>query len=111
MIEVIQFPTRASPGFVAALKRAGEGAQVEGIILQFSEDSPDPVDELQLLLTGDSLIDPLRETLRALETQPKPLVGLIHRQLDGLAFEVALAFPQRFFSNSNTTFPSICSDP
>ena len=110
MIEVIQFPIRVSPAFVAALKRAGEGAQVEGIILQFSEDSPDPVDELQLLLTGDSLIDPLRETLRALETQPKPLVGLIHRQLDGLAFEVALACHQRFVSKSDATFRWSWSD-
>ena len=110
MIEVIQFPIRVSPAFVAALKRAGEGAQVEGIILEFSEDSPDPVDELQLLLTGDSLIDPLRETLRALETQPKPLVGLIHRQLDGLAFEVALACHQRFVSKSDATFRWSWSD-
>jgi 3-hydroxyacyl-CoA dehydrogenase/enoyl-CoA hydratase/3-hydroxybutyryl-CoA epimerase len=104
MIEVIQFPIHVSPAWVAALKRAGEDAQVEGIILEFSEDSPDPVDELQLLLTGDNLIDPLRETLRALETQPKPLVGLIHRQLDGLAFEVALACHQRFVSKSDATF-------
>jgi 3-hydroxyacyl-CoA dehydrogenase/enoyl-CoA hydratase/3-hydroxybutyryl-CoA epimerase len=103
MIEVIQFPIRVSPAFVAALKGAGENPQVEGIILEFSEDSPDPVDELQLLLTGDSLIDPLRETLRALETQPKPLVGLIHRQLDGLAFEVALACHRRFVSKSDAT--------
>ncbi len=110
MIEVIQFPIRVSPAFVAALKRAGEDAQVEGIILEFSEDSPDPVDELQLLLTGDSLIDPLRETLRALETQPKPLVGLIHRQLDGLAFEVALACHQRFVSKSDATFRWSWSD-
>jgi 3-hydroxyacyl-CoA dehydrogenase/enoyl-CoA hydratase/3-hydroxybutyryl-CoA epimerase len=110
MIEVIQFPVRVSPAFVAALKRAGEDTQVEGIILEFSEDSPDPVDELQLLLTGDSLIDPLRETLRALESQTKPLVGLIHRQLDGLAFEVALACHQRFASKSDATFRWTWSD-
>jgi 3-hydroxyacyl-CoA dehydrogenase / enoyl-CoA hydratase / 3-hydroxybutyryl-CoA epimerase len=110
MIEVIQFPIRVSPAFVAALKDAGEDAQVEGIILEFSEDSPDPADELQLLLTGDSLIDPLRETLRTLETQPKPLVGLIHRQLDGLAFEVALACHQRFVSKSDATFRWSWSD-
>jgi 3-hydroxyacyl-CoA dehydrogenase / enoyl-CoA hydratase / 3-hydroxybutyryl-CoA epimerase len=110
MIEVIQFPIRVSAAFVAALKRAGEDPQVEGIILEFSEDSPDPVDELQLLLTGDSLIDPLREALRALETQPKPLVGLIHRQLDGLAFEVALACHQRLVSKSDATFRWIWSD-
>jgi 3-hydroxyacyl-CoA dehydrogenase/enoyl-CoA hydratase/3-hydroxybutyryl-CoA epimerase len=110
MIEVIQFPIRVSAAFVAALKRAGEDPQVEGIILEFSEDSPDPVDELQLLLTGDSLIDPLRETLRALETQPKPLVGLIHRQLDGLAFEVALACHQRLVSKSDATFRWSWSD-
>ena len=110
MIEVIQFPIRVSPAFVAALKRAGEDAQVEGIILEFSEDSPDPMDELQLLLTGESLIDPLREAVRALETQPKPLVGLIHRQLDGLAFEVALACHQRFVSKSDATFRWSWSD-
>jgi 3-hydroxyacyl-CoA dehydrogenase/enoyl-CoA hydratase/3-hydroxybutyryl-CoA epimerase len=110
MIDVIQFPIRVSPAFVAALKRAGEDAQVEGIILEFSEDSPDPVDELQLLLTGDNLIDPLREALRALETQPKPLVGLIHRQLDGLAFEVALACHQRFVSKPDATFRWSWSD-
>jgi 3-hydroxyacyl-CoA dehydrogenase/enoyl-CoA hydratase/3-hydroxybutyryl-CoA epimerase len=110
MIEVIQFPIRVSPAFVAALKRAGEDAQVEGIILEFSEDSPDPMDELQLLLTGESLIDPLREAVRALETQPKPLVGLIHRQLDGLAFEVALACHQRFVSKPDATFRWSWSD-
>jgi 3-hydroxyacyl-CoA dehydrogenase/enoyl-CoA hydratase/3-hydroxybutyryl-CoA epimerase len=110
MIEVIQFPIRVSPAFVAALKRAGEDAQVEGIILEFSEDSPDPMDELQLLLTGEGLIDPLREAVRALETQPKPLVGLIHRQLDGLAFEVALACHQRFVSKPDATFRWSWSD-
>jgi 3-hydroxyacyl-CoA dehydrogenase/enoyl-CoA hydratase/3-hydroxybutyryl-CoA epimerase len=110
VIEVIQFPFHVSPAFVAALKRAGQDAQVEGIILEFSEASPDPMDELQLLLTGDHLIDPLRETLRALETQPKPLVGLIHRQLDGLAFEVALACHQRFVSEADATFRWSWSD-
>lgn len=110
MIEVIQFPAQLSPAFVDALKRAAEDPQVEGIILEFSADSPDPTDELKLLLTSDSLIDPLRDTLRALETQPKALVGLIHRPIDGLAFEVALACHQRFLSKPDTTFRWSWSD-
>jgi 3-hydroxyacyl-CoA dehydrogenase / enoyl-CoA hydratase / 3-hydroxybutyryl-CoA epimerase len=104
MIEVIQFPTRVSRAVVAGLKRAAEDPQVEGIILEFSDDSPNPADQLELLLTADSLIDPLRDALRALETQPKPLVGLIHRPLDGLALEAALACHQRFISKPDTTF-------
>lgn len=104
MIDVIQFPTRISPAFVSALKRAGEDPKVEAIILEFSGDNPDLNDELEVLLAGDNIIDPLRDTLRVLETQPKPLVGLIHRSLDGLAFEVSLACHQRFVLNPEVTF-------
>jgi 3-hydroxyacyl-CoA dehydrogenase/enoyl-CoA hydratase/3-hydroxybutyryl-CoA epimerase len=104
MIEVIQFPTPIPPSFVAALKRAEEDPEVEAIILEFSDDNPDLDDELEVLLKGDNVIDPLRDTLRVLETQPKPLVGLIRRSLDGLAFEVALACHKRFVLEHNLTF-------
>ena len=104
MIEVIQFPTPVSASFVAALKRAQEDPEVEGIILDFSSDNPDLDDELEVLLAGDNIIDPLRDTLRVLETQPKPLVSLIHRSLDGLAGEVALACHQRFVLEPDLTF-------
>jgi 3-hydroxyacyl-CoA dehydrogenase / enoyl-CoA hydratase / 3-hydroxybutyryl-CoA epimerase len=104
MIEVIQFPTPISASFVAALKRAQEDPEVEGIILDFSDDNPDLDSELEVLLAGDKLIDPLRDTLRVSETQPKPLVALIHRSLDGLAGEVGLACHQRFVLEPNLTF-------
>ena len=110
MIEVIPFPTRVSPAFVANLKRAGEDPQIEGIILEFSEERSDPLDELELLRADDSIIDPLRDTLRVLETQPKPLVGLIHRPLEGIAFEVALTCHQRFVSKSVAAFRWSWSD-
>ena len=56
------------------------------------------------MLHGDDIIDALRDTLRSLETQPKPCVALIHHSLSGLALEVALACHQRMVSNPDFTF-------
>jgi 3-hydroxyacyl-CoA dehydrogenase / enoyl-CoA hydratase / 3-hydroxybutyryl-CoA epimerase len=104
MIEVIPFPVPLSASFVTVLKRAAEDSKIEGIILEFSDTSPTPEDELQLLLWGDDVIDALRDTLRSLETQPKPVVALIHQSLSGLAFEVCLACHTRVVSNPDVAF-------
>ena len=104
MIEVIPFPARLSPSLVADLKRAAEDPKVEGIILEFSDANVTTEDELRLLLRGDDVIHPLRDTLRLLETQPKPLVALIHQSLSGLAFEVCLACHTRIVSNPDVAF-------
>lgn len=104
MIEVIPFPARLSPSFVADLKRAAEDPKVEGIILEFSDANVTTEDELHLLLRGDDVIHPLRDTLRSLETQSKPLVALIHQSLSGLAFEVCLACHTRIVSNPDVAF-------
>jgi 3-hydroxyacyl-CoA dehydrogenase / enoyl-CoA hydratase / 3-hydroxybutyryl-CoA epimerase len=104
MIEVIPYPARPSASFVAALKSAAEDQKIEGIIIEFSGADPTPDEELDLLLRGDDIIDSLRDTLRSLETQPKPFVALIHQSLGGLAFEVAVACHKRIVSNSNVAF-------
>jgi 3-hydroxyacyl-CoA dehydrogenase / enoyl-CoA hydratase / 3-hydroxybutyryl-CoA epimerase len=104
MIEVIPFPACLSASFVTVLKDAAEDSKIEGIILEFSDAKPAPDDELELLLRGDEVIDSLRDTLRSLETQPKPSVALIHQSLSGLAFEVALACQTRVVSNSEVSF-------
>ena len=104
MIEVIPFPARLSASFVTVLKQAAEDPKIEGIILEFSDAKPAPEAELELLLKGDEVIDSLRDTLRSLETQPKPSVALIHQSLSGLAFEVALACQTRVVSNSDVSF-------
>jgi 3-hydroxyacyl-CoA dehydrogenase/enoyl-CoA hydratase/3-hydroxybutyryl-CoA epimerase len=110
MIEVIPFPARLSASFVTVLKHAAEDPKIEGIILEFSDAKPAPDDELELLLKGDDVIDSLRDTLRSLETQPKPSVALIHQSLSGLAFEVALACQTRVVSNSDVSFQWPWSD-
>jgi 3-hydroxyacyl-CoA dehydrogenase/enoyl-CoA hydratase/3-hydroxybutyryl-CoA epimerase len=104
MIEVIAFPGRISGDFVTVLQLAAEDPEVEGIILEFSDYEANSDSELELLLTGDGIIDLLRETLRFLETQQKPLVALIHRSLSGLAFEVSLACHQQFVTDSELAF-------
>ena len=104
MIQVIPFSAPLSASFVAALKSAAEDPKIEGIIIEFSGAGPAPDAELDLLLRGDEVINSLRETLRSLETQPKPFVALIHQSLSGLAFEVAVACHKRFVSNSNVVF-------
>jgi 3-hydroxyacyl-CoA dehydrogenase / enoyl-CoA hydratase / 3-hydroxybutyryl-CoA epimerase len=104
MIEVIAFPACISGAFVTALKQAAEDPKIEGIILEFSDDNSASGDELEVLLRGDDVIDSLRDTLRSLEIQPKPLVALIHQSLSGLAFEVALASHQRLVSNPDVSF-------
>jgi 3-hydroxyacyl-CoA dehydrogenase/enoyl-CoA hydratase/3-hydroxybutyryl-CoA epimerase len=104
MIELIACPAQLSASFVSALKRAAENPEVEGVILEFVEETSDSQHELELLLSGDSIIDPLRETLRLVETQPKPLVAVIDRSLNGLAFEVALACHQRFARDPDISF-------
>jgi 3-hydroxyacyl-CoA dehydrogenase/enoyl-CoA hydratase/3-hydroxybutyryl-CoA epimerase len=110
MIEVIPFPGRLSASFVTVLKQAAEDPKIEGIILEFSDAKPAPDDEFELLLKGDDVIDSLRDTLRSLETQPKPSVALIHQSLSGLAFEVALACQARVVSNSDVSFQWPWSD-
>lgn len=104
MIEVIPFPSPPSASFVAVLKRAAEDPKVEGIILEFSDVNQDTEAELELLLRGDDVIDSLRDTLRSLETQPKPSVARIDRSLSGLAFEVALGCHARMATNADVTF-------
>jgi 3-hydroxyacyl-CoA dehydrogenase/enoyl-CoA hydratase/3-hydroxybutyryl-CoA epimerase len=104
MIEVVPFPARPSASFAAVLERAAEDPKIEGIILEFSNANPDTDAELELLLRGDDVIDSLRDTLRSLETQPKPSVACIDRSLSGLAFEVALACHARMVSNADVTF-------
>ncbi len=110
MIEVIPFPARLSASFVTVLKQAAEDPKIEGIILEFSDTKPAPDDELELLLKGDDVLDSLRDTLRSLETQPKPSVAFIHQSLSGLAFEVALACQSRVVSNSDVSFQWPWSD-
>jgi 3-hydroxyacyl-CoA dehydrogenase / enoyl-CoA hydratase / 3-hydroxybutyryl-CoA epimerase len=104
MIEVIPFPARPSASFVTDLKSAAEDPKIEGIIIEFSSADPAPDEELDLLLRGDDIIDSLRDTLRSLETQPKPSVAVIHQSLSGLAFEVALACHKRMVSNPDVAF-------
>ena len=104
MIEVIPFPARPSASFATQLRSAAEDPTIEGIIIEFSSADPKADGDLELLLRGDDVIDSLRETLRSLETQPKPSVALIHQSLSGLAFEVALACHQRIVSNPDVTF-------
>src|SRR6516165_4991764 len=104
MIEVIPFPAHPSASFAAVLKRAAEDPKIEGVVLEFSDADPDTDAELELLLRGDDVIDSLRDTLRSLETQPKPSVARIDRSLSGLAFEVALACHARMVSNADVTF-------
>jgi 3-hydroxyacyl-CoA dehydrogenase / enoyl-CoA hydratase / 3-hydroxybutyryl-CoA epimerase len=99
MIEVIPFPARPSASFATQLKSAAGDPEIEGIIIEFSGADPTADEELELLLRGDDVIDLLRETLRSLETQPKPSVALVDQSLSGLAFEVALACHKRFVSN------------
>jgi 3-hydroxyacyl-CoA dehydrogenase / enoyl-CoA hydratase / 3-hydroxybutyryl-CoA epimerase len=104
MIEVIPFPARPSASFAAQLKSAVEDQKIEGIIVEFSGADPTADEDLESWLRGDAVIDSLRETLRSLETQPKPSVALIHQSLSGLAFEVALACHQRIVSNPDVAF-------
>ena len=104
MIEVIPFPACPSVAFATQLKSAAEDPKIEGIIIEFSGAGPAPDEELELLLRGDDVIDSLRETLRSLETQPKPSVALIHQSLSGFALEVALACHKRLVSNPGVTF-------
>ena len=104
MIEVIPFPARPSASFATQLKSAAEDPKIEGIIIEFSSDDPTADEDLELWLRGDGVTDSLRETLRSLETQPKPSVALIHQSLSGLAFEVALACHKRFVSNPDVAF-------
>jgi 3-hydroxyacyl-CoA dehydrogenase/enoyl-CoA hydratase/3-hydroxybutyryl-CoA epimerase len=104
MIEVIPFSARPSASFAAQLKSAAEDPKIEGIIIEFSSDDSTADEDLELWLRGDDVIDSLRETLRSLETQPKPSVALIHRSLSGLAFEVALACQKRIVSNPDVAF-------
>jgi 3-hydroxyacyl-CoA dehydrogenase / enoyl-CoA hydratase / 3-hydroxybutyryl-CoA epimerase len=104
MIEVIPFPARLSVPFVTALKRTAEDPNIEGIILEFSDAYPAGEDELQVLLRADDVTDELRDTLRELETQAKPIVALIHQSLSGLAFEVCLACHARIVSNPDVAF-------
>ncbi|MBV8100522.1 MAG: hypothetical protein JOZ31_15345 [Verrucomicrobia bacterium] len=104
MIEVIPFPAHPSASFATQLKGAAENPKIEGIIIEFSGAGPAPDEELKLLLRDDDVIDSLRDTLRSLETQPKPSVAVIHQSLDGLAFEVALACHKRIVSNPDITF-------
>jgi 3-hydroxyacyl-CoA dehydrogenase / enoyl-CoA hydratase / 3-hydroxybutyryl-CoA epimerase len=104
MIEVIPFPACPSASFVTQLKSAADASHIEGIIIEFSGVDPAPDQELDLLLRGDDVIDSLRDTLRSLETQPKPSVALVHRSLSGLAFEVALACHKRLVCNADVAF-------
>jgi 3-hydroxyacyl-CoA dehydrogenase / enoyl-CoA hydratase / 3-hydroxybutyryl-CoA epimerase len=104
MIEVIPFPARPSASFATQLKSAAEDPKIEGIIIEFPSDDPTTDEDLELWLRGDGVTDSLRETLRSLETQPKPSVALIHQSLSGLAFEVALACHKRFVSNPDVAF-------
>ena len=104
MIEVIPFPARPSASFATRLKSAAEDPKIEGIIIEFPSDDPTTDEDLELWLRGDGVTDSLRETLRSLETQPKPSVALIHQSLSGLAFEVALACHKRFVSNPDVAF-------
>jgi 3-hydroxyacyl-CoA dehydrogenase / enoyl-CoA hydratase / 3-hydroxybutyryl-CoA epimerase len=110
MIEVISFPARINAAFVSALKQVAEDPQIEGVILEFSSRDSAAQDELEILLRGDDLVDSLRDTLRLLETQPKPLVALIQQSLTGLAFETVLAAHQRVVSNSEVSFQWPWSD-
>ncbi|HEX6564239.1 MAG TPA: hypothetical protein VF020_08145, partial [Chthoniobacterales bacterium] len=103
MIEVIPFLAH-SASFATQLKSAAEDPKIEGIIIEFSGTGPAPDQELELLLRGDDVIDLLRDTLRLLETQPKPSLAVIHQSLGGLAFEVALACHKRIVSNPDITF-------
>jgi 3-hydroxyacyl-CoA dehydrogenase / enoyl-CoA hydratase / 3-hydroxybutyryl-CoA epimerase len=103
MIEVIPFPD-LSAAFGTALQHAAEDPEVEGIVLEFSGPNLAPDDELEFLLTGDAVINPLRESLRLFETQPKPLVALIHQSVSGLAFEVSLACQKRFILRPEIAF-------
>jgi 3-hydroxyacyl-CoA dehydrogenase / enoyl-CoA hydratase / 3-hydroxybutyryl-CoA epimerase len=104
MIDVIPFPARPSASFTTQLKSAAEDPKIEGIIIEFSSDDSTADEDLELWLRGDDVIDSLRETLRSLETQPKPSVALIHKSLSGLAFEVALACQKRIVSNPDVAF-------
>ncbi|MBV9877358.1 MAG: hypothetical protein JO025_21700 [Verrucomicrobia bacterium] len=103
MIELIPFPAD-SAYFATELKSAAEDPKIEGIIIEFSGNGPAFDQELELLRRGDDVIDLLRDTLRSLETQPKPSLAVIHQSLGGLAFEVALACHKRIVSNPDITF-------
>jgi 3-hydroxyacyl-CoA dehydrogenase / enoyl-CoA hydratase / 3-hydroxybutyryl-CoA epimerase len=104
MIEVIPFPARPSASFATQLKGAAEDAEIEGIIIESYSDDPTADEDLEPWLRSDDVVDSLRETLRSLETQPKPCVALIHQSLSGLAFEVALACQKRIVSNRDVAF-------
>ena len=104
MIEVIPFSAHLSASFTTQLKSAAEDPKIEGIIIEFSSSDSTADEDLELWLRGDDVIDSLRETLRSLETQPKPSVALIHQSLSGLAFEVALACQKRIVSNPGVAF-------
>ncbi|MBV8815247.1 MAG: hypothetical protein JO271_12225 [Verrucomicrobia bacterium] len=95
MIEFLSFPALPTAESVRALNRAAENPETEGIILEFLGDEPDADREIELLLNGDEVINPLRTVLRTIETKPKPLVCQIRGPLKGLALEISLACQKR----------------
>ena len=102
MIEFLSVPIPLSPSFPIALKRAADDPEVEGIALEFSGTGHD--EEIDSFLDSDATVDSLRDTLRALEIQQKPLVAHSDRALAGLALEVFLGCHQRFTSGAGFSF-------